>query len=252
MGIFVCTLSMAFATAPVGGGSYLYQPAFCLDEVLRGKAEPYAPQPGDLFFSTDPLFIARAGHCMAWSGAPHHSGIVFARPDGSMAILEAGPHNTLHVRVTEAVEAMGSYECKAMVFMRRRLTPLTPEQSECLTRFAMAQDGKRFAAVRVAAQVTPLRSRGPLRTFFIGGPHGERDSYFCSELLLESCVAAGLLDPERTRPAATYPRDLFFGDSPNPFLHRYLDINCSWHPPARWVSKPVEEEPLATTLCGAR
>jgi hypothetical protein len=221
-------------------GSYLNQPAFCLDDVVRPPAVPYQPQPGDILLSTDPLWIARIGHRAALSGPPHHSGIVFARPDGlPPAILESGPHNTLRVRITEAVEAMASYEQIGLVFVRRRSAPLTEEQSALLTRFALAQDGKRFASVRVAAQVTPLRSRGPLRTEFMGGPHGERDSYFCSELVLEACLAAGLLDPARTRPAATYPRDLFFGDSPNRFLHQNLQINDFWEPPARWASRPV-------------
>lgn len=48
--------------------------------------------------------------------------------------------------------------------------------------------------------------------YFIGKPHGDsRLSYFCSELVCESCVAAGLLNPETTRPSATYPHDLFYG-----------------------------------------
>ena len=29
-------------------GSYLYQPAFCIDNERRGPAEPYEPQPGDV------------------------------------------------------------------------------------------------------------------------------------------------------------------------------------------------------------
>ena len=48
-------------------------------------------------------------------------------------------------------------------------------------------------------------------------------------------VAAGLLDPERTRPSATYPCDLFFGRSYNPFIDKHLDVNAGWHPPARWT-----------------
>src|SRR5262249_2359710 len=82
---------------------------------------------------------------------------------------------------------------------RQRRVPLTPEQSARLTAWALAQNGKRFAVVRVGAQLTPLRSRGPLRTSFAGGPHGERRTYFCSELVGESCVAAGLGDPAGAR-----------------------------------------------------
>ena len=61
---------------------------------------------------------------------------------------------------------------------------------------------------------------------------------FCSELVTEACVAAGLLGPERTRPAATYPCDLFYGRSWNLFIDRHLDVNAGWCPPARWTSHP--------------
>jgi hypothetical protein len=50
---------------------------------------------------------------------------------------------------------------------------------------------------------------------------------------MEACVAAGLVDNNRARPAATYPRDLFFGRSM--FLDATLEINDGWPgPPARW------------------
>ena len=80
-----------------------------------------------------------------------------------------------------------------------------------------------------------------------GGPHGERNSYFCCELLMEACVAAGLVDPVTTRPAATYPRDVFFDRSCNPHLNRHLNLSCDWHPPARWVSSvPNGDDALST------
>jgi hypothetical protein len=220
--------------------SYLYNPAFHIDGFLRGSLRPYVPQPGDIFLATDQGFLAKAGHRLALSGAPHHSGIVFARPDGSLAILEAGPHNTLRVRATDWLPHLESYAAVAQVYIRCRREPLTSEESARLTSFALAQDGKPFGFVRMLGQLTPLRCRGLLRTYVVGGPHGERRKYFCSELVMEGCVWAGLLDPEKTRPAATYPRDIFFGDSPNLFLHRNLDINSAWNPPARWMGSQLE------------
>jgi hypothetical protein len=116
---------------------------------------------------------------------------------------------------------------------------LTPEQSAQLTRFAEAQDSKPFATLRLVAQLSPFRSRGPLRTWFMGKPRGNRRNYFCSELVMESCVAAGILDPTSTRPSATYPRDLFFGNSSNLYLHKHLHLEDGWAPPARWTDCPV-------------
>jgi hypothetical protein len=124
------------------------------------------------------------------------------------------------------------------VWIRRRCVPLTAEQSALLTEFALSADGKRFALGRLGLQLTPFRTRGPLRTRFVGLPQGDRKSYFCSELVTESCVAAGLLEYERTRPSATYPHDLFYGRSLNPFIDRHLDINDYWLPPARWTCDP--------------
>jgi hypothetical protein len=142
------------------------------------------------------------------------------------------------VRCLDLLPHLKEYADVGKVWIRRRCVPLTPEQSACLTAFALKAEGKRFALPRLAGQLTIFRSRGPLRTYFVGGPHGERASYFCSELVTEACVAAGLLEAERTRPAATYPRDLFFGRSYNPFIDKHLDVNAWWEPPARWTDHP--------------
>jgi hypothetical protein len=220
------------------GGSFLYQPAFCIDEVLRLPAEPYLPQPGDLMLRLDRSIFWRVTHHLALAFDPNGSGIVFARPDGSLAVLEAGPSDTLWVGTPDLLPHLREYADEGRVWIRKRRLPLTPDQACRLTAFALAQDGKRFALGRLAGQLTLFRSRGPLRTYFVGGPHGDRCSYFCSELVCEACVAAGLLDPERTRPAATYPCDLFFGKSLNPFINSHLDVNASWCPPARWTDCP--------------
>jgi hypothetical protein len=94
---------------------------------------------------------------------------------------------------------------------------------------------------KLAFQLTPLRTRGPLRTRFVGKPRGpDRDGYYCSELVVEACVYAGLMDARTARPSATYPRDLFFSSSKNPYLNRHLGaMDCSWDPPARWTGCPI-------------
>jgi hypothetical protein len=220
-------------------GSYLYQPAYCIDDVLRFPAEPYIAQPGDIFLATDRALWARAGHRMAGSGAPHHSGIVFARPDGRLAILEAGPYNSVVVETIDLLKHLSTHEGRGeKVWIRRRKTPLTPEQCKCLTEWVLAQEGKPFAVLRLIAQVTPFRTRGPIRSYFCGGPQGDRDKFFCSELVMETLGHVGLVDPATTRPSATYPRDIFFDDSHNPYLKAHLDLSPCWYPPARWTSCP--------------
>ena len=242
--VFLCSLlTVAGTSNPVGPpaecASFLYQPAFCIDEVLRYPLEPYVPQPGDIMLRLDHSKFWRTTHWMALAFDPNGSAIVFQRPDGSMAILEAGPCDTHWVRTLDLLPHLREYTDIGRVWIRRRKVPLTPEQSCRLTEFALAQDGKRFAILRLGVQLTPFRSRGPFRTYFVGGPHGgNRCSYFCSELVSEACVAAGLLDPARMRPAATYPHDLFYGRSFNLFLNTHLDINDFWYPPARWTDNP--------------
>jgi hypothetical protein len=176
-------------------------------------------------------------HNLAGTSHPTHSMIVFARPDGTMGILEGGPHDTLKCRDLDALPHMKSYENEGRVWVRRRAVPLTAEQSARLSEFALAADGQQFALGRLAVQLTPLRTRGPIRTALVGQPHGlDRPSYFCSELVVEACVYAGLFDRFTARPSATYPRDLYMDHSVNLYLNRHLKLAPCWDPPARWTS----------------
>lgn len=226
-------------SAPIG---FLYQPAFCCDQVLRGPAEPYCPQPGDLLFFTDYTFFWCTTHNWAGAGHPHHSGIVVALPDGRPAALEAGPYDTLRIRVLDLSPHLRKYtEMGEPVWVRRRKVPLTCEQSRQLTAFALAQEGKRFALFRQGVQLTPFRSRMPLRIYFMARPHPDRCSYFCSEVVTEALAAACLIDPETARPAATYPSDLFYGCSHNHYINKHLDLS-DWYPPARWLECPLTAE----------
>jgi len=216
--------------------SFLYQPAYCLDDVLREPPQCYIPQPGDLFLATERDWKLRLAHKIALIGPPHHSGIVVARPDGSLALLEAGPHQTLHVFLSDLLPQLCSYpEDGDEVWIRCRRIPLIPEQSAQLTAFAVAQEGKPFALLRVLIQGTPCRPRGPLKTWWMGKPKYDRHDWYCSELVIEACVAAGLLDHDTARPSATCPRDLFFKGSRNLYLNHHLDLASGWFPPARWL-----------------
>ncbi len=264
VGVLIVASILGIGGPPVisheAAGSYLYQPSYCIDKVLRGPAEVYVPQPGDIMLATDDNFFWKLTHALAFAFEPHNSAIVFARPDGSLAVLEAGPTDVMQARPQEILmpfEKLGrrvgsndtvwvmaldlfphlqEYESKGPVWIRRRRVPLTEEESCRLTEFALRQEGKRFALSRLMGQLTPVRTRGPLRTWFLGKPHGDRSKYFCSELVTESCVAAGLIDAANARPSATYPHDLFVEKSLNLFLRHHFDLSPCWYPPARWVS----------------
>ena len=232
-------IPLVLAGAPLPE-SYLFEPSYSLKEDPQGPAEFYIPQPGDLFLGTDESFFIRFGHTIVGGAGVHHSGIIFARPDGSMAVIEAGPFNEMVVRVLDPYQHMSNHVARGTkVWVRRRRVPLTPEQSAQLSAFALAHEGKPFALARGLSFATPFSRRGVLRTPFIGRPHGDRPRYFCSELVVECLVAAGLMDCETARPAATLPRDLFLGHSSNPYLDRHLDMEPGWYPPARWLPGPL-------------
>ncbi|HSQ56379.1 MAG TPA: hypothetical protein VLM40_11620 [Gemmata sp.] len=233
----VAELALPGAGKPAPPGSLLWQPSYELDFCLRGPTRTYIPQPGDIVLSTDTSEFWKIMHNLAGTSHPTHSMIVFAFPDGSMGILEGGPHDTLKCRALEALPHMFTYENEGRIWVRRRTIPLTPDQSARLTEFAMAADHREFSLGKLAKQLTPLRARGPIRTAFIGRPRGlEKRSYFCSELVVEACVYAGLMDGCTARPSATYPRDLFMDHSPNPYLNKHLKLAPAWDPPARWSS----------------
>jgi hypothetical protein len=225
-----------FALAPAGE-SNLCQPAYALDDVVRLPMQSYVPQPGDIFMATDQRIWYRIGHTIAGAHGVHHSGIVIAKPDGSLGLIEAGPFDSLIVEIMDPYEHMSKHVAAGdSVWVRRRRVPLSPDQSARLTAFACAQEGKPFAVIRWLGQLTPLRCRGPLSTWYRGEPEGHRPQWFCSELVTECCVAAGLMDRARARPTATYPCDLFFGRSYNLYLNRHLGGELQqWCPPSRWL-----------------
>lgn len=239
---FVSSLLWASDPAPTAPAepSYLYQPAFSIDHKLRGPAVPYAPQPGDICFAINNHPVSKLGHHLSGAHMPNHSMLVFAQPDGHMSIVEAGPHSKLYIGIFDAVPYLHSYESEgSRVWVRRRTTPLTPEQSACLTEICSRQTEKRFAALRLVGQLTPLRVRMPLRTALLGKIDYDKNSYFCSELVLNCLAAAGVLDPEPLRPAATFPSDLFFGSSKNIWVNRGVRLlDCDWEVPARWTGCP--------------
>jgi hypothetical protein len=226
---------------PEPSGSFLYQPAYKIDYQCRLPARPYCPQAGDILLATDNNIFWKLTHNLAWTGHPHHTGVVFQRCDGSFAVLESGPNDTAWIDNLDLLPHLREYDEKGLVWIRARKTPLTKEQSDCLTAFAERQEGKRFAISRLLLQMTLLRPRGPftLKTRVMGKPKGDRSKYYCSELAMEALIACGALDPEGQRPAATYPRDIFMDRSPNLFINRNLHFKECWDPPARWTCCPA-------------
>lgn len=212
---------------------HLYQPSHDLDKPMLLPAREYQPQPGDVLIMSNTNLAWEVMYKLAFTGAPGHAAIVVRLPCGKIGILEAGIGETMWTHCAPCEERLNNYP--GTIWVRRRKTQLTECENKLLTDFAEQARGSRYDLVGLARQITPFRTRGPIRTFFIGKPHGAGRKYFCAEAVLEALVYAGLLDAETTRPSATYPKDLFFDESPNLYIKRHPPLACGWDPPALWT-----------------
>jgi hypothetical protein len=195
---------------------------------LSPRGEAYVPRAGDLVFYSDRSVPWRLLYALAHTGPPFHVGIVVDLPGGRPGVLEAGAFDSMEVLLMDLPPRLRAHN--GTVWVRRLRNPLSPEQSARLTSFALAQTAKRYALVRLAREITPLRAHGPLGGYLFGSPRVDRDTWFCSELTVAAACVAGLLDPQAMRPNTVYPRDLF--------LDRPHDLRARWHEPALWGPGP--------------
>jgi hypothetical protein len=216
--------------APAG---YLYQPAYDLQLAAREPARVYQPKPGDVVLMSNPTPFWTALYRLALSGRPGHSGIVVTMPDGKLGVLEAGFNDTTWTRITPLEYRLAQYP--GTIWIRERIVPLTPEQDARLTAFALAAQNTRYATGRFALQITPFSPRGPLRTALVGRPREPGNRLFCTEAIIEGAAYAGLLDARTARPGATYPQDLFYDRSRNPYIDRHPPLVGGWLPPSQWT-----------------
>jgi hypothetical protein len=231
----LCAALCVAEPAPQAAGSYLYQPAFKLDHELRCPARAYCPQPGDMFFAADDKLTSVLGFALAGSWYPNHNAIVVPRTDGTLGAL----HTDLKkgMVIADLMATLQKYERDGRGWVRVRKTPLSSEQTVKLAEFAANVEGRPTSFAKLWGQATPFRSRGPVRTAFLGHSNPDKKGFYCSELVVEACCYAGLIDADAARPNCTYPRDLFFNHSTNFWVNRSLrDVACGWEPPARWTS----------------
>ncbi|MBY0228422.1 MAG: SUMF1/EgtB/PvdO family nonheme iron enzyme, partial [Gemmataceae bacterium] len=191
----------------------------------------YVPAEGDLVFFDDRNPAWTALFTLAGTGPPLHMGIVVKRLGGGMAILEAGPDDTVWVSLQEAGTRLRQFARdfpKGAVTIRRCRKALGKKESAALSRFAARQDGKRYAVLRLLAQGTLVCARHLLRPW-MARTHLDRDAWFCSELAVAGATVAGLVGKEI--PANTvYPADL--ADD------RRFKLGATWHPAMTWKPSP--------------
>lgn len=188
---------------------------------------PYAPQEGDILLTTSRDKLYALVWSIAGTDHPYHSTIFVRRTTGELESLEVGGGSSVSVTLRGVVERlthlMQEYASKeAAAWVRRRKTPLTPEQSARLTAFAEAQFGKRFTPTPEFLRLAFQRGR----LYRSGDP--AQDEWFCSELLLGAIEQADLLPGGVIpNPGRQTPRELFHD--------RRIDLKPAWEPPLRWT-----------------
>jgi len=234
--------------APAG---YLYEPAYDVQLAPRGPAREYRPKPGDVLLMSNTTPFWTLLYRIARTGRPGHCGIVVTMPDGALGVLEAGFNDTIWTRVTPLEYRLAQYP--GSIWVRELRVPLTPAEDARLTAFARGARDTRYASGRFALQITPLTPHAPIRTAFASGPRGPGTRLFCTEAVVEAAVYIGRIDARAARPSATYPQDLFYDRSWNPYLNRHPLLAAGWAPPAQWTpvagwsvkGKEVPKPPLA-------
>ncbi|MSQ94513.1 MAG: hypothetical protein EXR98_08145 [Gemmataceae bacterium] len=234
-----CLLLCGFCIMAAVGYSFADDPAagYLKVEKKTEKGKPqhaivrYAPREGDLIFYDDRNIGWTILFAYAGTGPPLHMGMVVKQTDGKLAVLEAGPDDTVWVKLLPLDKRLPQFneDFKGTIQIRRCKKELTAEQSKALTKFAEAQDGKRYAIARLLLQGTSLRSRGPVRELVLGRTVLDRDSWICSELSVAAGTVVKLFDPKVVYANVAYPRDLVDNE-------RY-DLSASWHEAAVWVAK---------------
>jgi hypothetical protein len=208
---------------------YFYQPYLDRYHQWRVQTVPYIPEPGDLLLFDDHNQIVTFFYQLVGSGPPLHAAMVIQRPEGSPALLEAGPNFIPRVFIMEPLPRIRAYN--GTVLIRKPKRKLTAEQSAALTRFAYAQEGKDYALARLFLQGTPFRCRVGLRKMWFAHTRLNRNRWTCSELTIAAGVAAGILDSRRFPANAMYPQDMCYDE-------RY-DLSGAYYEPVLWTEFPT-------------
>jgi hypothetical protein len=199
----------------------------------------YEPKVGDLILFRHTGCLKGIVYALAGSPGATHSAVVVARPDGSLALLEA-PGTDYPVMLSDIPTRLNAY--KGRIWVRRLRCPLTCEQSRCLTEFACKQEGKPFDTFGFALPPFGFPTRKIIHRC-LTDENLDPPRWFCSSLCVAAFVSAGLLDPCKVRPRFTDPQDLK--------VDRCLDLSKCWEEPVPWHRcGPRRECWWSKTCCG--
>ncbi len=222
------TLYSLLAAVILCPGSEQHSAGYLAPDPGSGKqAQPYEAREGDLIFFDDHSPIWTVLFLWAGTGPPLHTGIVVKRYNGSLAILEAGPDDSIWVTIQTVADRLHQFDndFHGTITIRCCQKQLSREQSKALTYFAEAQEGKQYAVLRLLLQGTPFRSRGPIRELVLGQTSLDRWSWICSELVVAAGTVAELF-PSTVKANVTYPLDLV--------TNKRHDLSRVWQDAQTW------------------
>ncbi|MSR31393.1 MAG: hypothetical protein EXR99_07805 [Gemmataceae bacterium] len=226
LGALVTLSALAFAEPKLISVGYLWHQKSTPGGQEEIQAVPYVPCVGDVLLFDDMSRFWTFLYKIAGTAPPFHAGIVFKKPDGSLAVLESGPDDTLHVFLLDIHPRLHDFE--GSILIRQTKKVLSQEESKKLTDFAVAQDGKRYAMWRLLLQGTPVRHRGGIKEKILATTYADRSRWLCAEIVVSAGTLVGLFDPAKVKGTTTYPLDMV--DDVR------IDLSATFEPPYYWSS----------------
>jgi hypothetical protein len=206
---------------------YLWDQTSNPDGKVEKTARPYTPREGDILLFDDMSPFWTKLYKIAGTAPPFHAGIVFKKTDGTFAVLESGPDDTLHVFLLDIEPRL--YDFKGSIQVRQAKRALTKDESETLTNFAYAQEGKRYAMWRLLLQGTYIRHRGGIKEKYLATTHDDRTRWLCAEIVVSAGTIVNLLDRDKVKATVTYPLDMV--DDVR------IDLSATYEPTVYWSSQ---------------
>jgi len=184
---------------------------------------PYLPREGDIVITTSCCHHVRLFK-LAGTGHPLHVGLLVKNENGELTFFESTvvDRGVTMFPAEERFQHFIDNHRSPLIWVRPIREPLTPEQSQKLTQFALSQQKKGFAFMRSAAFVLPVERIHKTST--------KQWTWFCTELTIEGVCQAELLSTQ-VNPATILPEDIYH--------NRKIDLNGGWLPATTWAPSPA-------------
>lgn len=192
----------------------------CISIAHGQSARYWDPKEGDIVLFRGPGTAQQIMNTITTGAPVTHSALVVRDRSGDLQLLHAlgndnavasksNPGEKFGVVMEPLIDALYKERdhYQQTLYIRPARRALTPQESNVLRGFVYRQIGKPFSEIKM--------TQAPLMPPFRFVPRiTEPKSYFCSELVSATCIAAGLMNA-RVNPSGITPTDLFFDHRAN-------------------------------------